>query len=513
MIRNTVAVCAGCVALWATLIFCWLNVCGPLWYRWYASDYIHGYAVVPFALFLLWYRRDRMPRLPGPVEVAGEVGTEQTSVTTAVAAEPVKDSALHGTMTRTRKSLWSERLVQAMAILLFSAAVQIAGQIIYYRVETLSQVVARNMVVADTAAGTDAANEDSGDGVKAGNVSEPDEISVPVDLADVLKYGVPGVAVRTDREQILENVREHDGVNAFQRGFVRWYGDWITLVLGWIGFASAVFVMMLPDRTGKGTESVPAGWKLVQWLCAYRPSKWVVLWGVVFLLVGGACQVAGAFLSDPVLYPASIVPVLFGAMLLLGGFPMLRWTWPSIVFLIFMVPLPELLGIMFADRLQMIGTVASVWLLQLGGVAADAAGNVISLPNGQQMGVIEACSGLKMLVLFFCICTAGMFLMRGGVVEKTVVFLSAIPIAMLANIARITITGFLYMTNAEMANRFFHDGAGAFMAPLAMLLLWGEIELMGILLIPVESAAVAGGAEGANAVADGVAADAAVPKQ
>jgi hypothetical protein len=61
---------------------------------------------------------------------------------------------------------------------------------------------------------------------------------------------------------------------------------------------------------------------------------------------------------------------------------------------------------------------------------------------------------------------------------------SAAPIALIANVLRITTTGFLHQTvGGETANAFFHDLAGWLMMPLALALLWVELWVLDHLLI------------------------------
>jgi exosortase/archaeosortase family protein len=109
---------------------------------------------------------------------------------------------------------------------------------------------------------------------------------------------------------------------------------------------------------------------------------------------------------------------------------------------------------------------------------------VIQLTGGTQLGVVEACSGLRMLMLFFAICLGAAILLRRPLWEKIVIVISAIPIAVFSNVVRITLTAFLHeQVSAELADRVFHDLAGLLMMPLALLLLWGEMVLLGNLFL------------------------------
>jgi exosortase/archaeosortase family protein len=100
-------------------------------------------------------------------------------------------------------------------------------------------------------------------------------------------------------------------------------------------------------------------------------------------------------------------------------------------------------------------------------VRAVAEGNII-LIDDLQIGVLEACSGLGMLVTFFALSTAVAFVIQRRLRDKLIIFLSAVPIGMLMNLLRITVTGVLHRTaGSDLANLVFHDLAGWLMMPLA----------------------------------------------
>jgi hypothetical protein len=61
---------------------------------------------------------------------------------------------------------------------------------------------------------------------------------------------------------------------------------------------------------------------------------------------------------------------------------------------------------------------------------------------------------------------------------------SAIPIAVIVNVIRITVTGVLHeLVGSRIANLVFHDLAGWLMMPMALGMLWLELELLSRLLI------------------------------
>jgi exosortase/archaeosortase family protein len=90
-----------------------------------------------------------------------------------------------------------------------------------------------------------------------------------------------------------------------------------------------------------------------------------------------------------------------------------------------------------------------------------------------------------MLNLFVAICVGAAFLLRRPIWERCLIAFSAVPIGIIANIIRIAVTGVLYETaGAELAERVFHDWAGLFMMPLAILLLGIELWVLSKLFLP-----------------------------
>jgi exosortase len=138
--------------------------------------------------------------------------------------------------------------------------------------------------------------------------------------------------------------------------------------------------------------------------------------------------------------------------------------------------------------LQKIATGAATYTLQTLGQPAYAEGNVIYI-NEHQIGVLEACNGLGMLVAFFSLSTAMAIVIDRPWVDRLVVFVSAIPIAVVMNLVRVSATGLAHVTlGSAVANGVFHDVAGWLMMPSALLALWLELKLYDRLFVPVSPA-------------------------
>ena len=163
------------------------------------------------------------------------------------------------------------------------------------------------------------------------------------------------------------------------------------------------------------------------------------LWGLAFLAVWAAMQWAAVYFNFGSLPEYSMLPFLAGLVLFVGGWQALRWSWPSIVFLMFMIPLPGDVQAWFSLPLQGIATQMSVFIIQTLGIPAVAVGHLIQLTD-RPLNVAEACSGLRMMMMFFAMCVGAAFLWQKPVWEKLLIVVSAMPIAVLGNVARIVVT-------------------------------------------------------------------------
>jgi exosortase len=212
---------------------------------------------------------------------------------------------------------------------------------------------------------------------------------------------------------------------------------------------------------------------------ALRPSAW----GVILLLASLAVWLYGAWFHYVWFNSITLVPCVAGLCLALGGRAAWRWAWPSVLFLAFMVPLPFRVSDALSGPLQRIATVSSTFIMQVLGLPALAEGNIIQL-NDAAIDVVEACSGLRMLVVFFALSAAVALVIRRPLTDRLIILASAAPIAVLSNIIRITVTGILHQAiDSDAANAFFHDVAGWLMMPLALAVLALELRLLSWLFI------------------------------
>jgi exosortase len=120
--------------------------------------------------------------------------------------------------------------------------------------------------------------------------------------------------------------------------------------------------------------------------------------------------------------------------------------------------------------LQSLSAKFSTICLVMLGQPALAEGNVIWLGEHELL-VEEACSGMRIFVAIFAISFGFALFSRWSWWQKGLVILATLPIAIIANVARVVVTGLLYQFwSSEAAQHFSHDLTGLVMIPFAFLL-------------------------------------------
>ncbi len=211
--------------------------------------------------------------------------------------------------------------------------------------------------------------------------------------------------------------------------------------------------------------------------------------GLPLLALGGVLYLSGAYFYYGWFSSLALLPWLAGVTLLFGGWPTLRWAGPSVAYLFFLVPLPYSVQVALGGPLQRVAALASTYVLQSAGFPAQAEGNVIVL-NDFKLDVVEACSGLGMLLLFFAVCTAAALVSRRALLDRALMVVSAVPIAVACNVVRIAGRGAAHeLAGARVAEVVFHDLAAWLMMPLALVMLWLEMALLSRLFVVPKAAA------------------------
>jgi len=182
--------------------------------------------------------------------------------------------------------------------------------------------------------------------------------------------------------------------------------------------------------------------------------------GVVLVAISLAILIAGLLGAELFLTRISLLGVLAGAVLYVWGRRHLRILAFPLAFLALMIPLPAIIFNQIAFPLQLLASRAGELVIGLAGIPVVREGNVLQLPS-RTLEVAEACSGIRSLVsLIMLAVVLGHFTER-RIGRRLLLALAAVPIAILANAARVAGTGLMSeLVSPEAAEGFLHTFSG-----------------------------------------------------
>ena len=220
----------------------------------------------------------------------------------------------------------------------------------------------------------------------------------------------------------------------------------------------------------------------------HRPSWFVGLFCLLFFLALYPINVV--MLKFMYGKPLIMIAVIGSTVLFMGGWKMLKYTWLPVVYLFFAVPLPGRLYFQLTNPMrQLAAQMATVVLNLVPQLQATVQGSTIDVVyKGVLMepglDVADACSGMRLLMAFVALGVAMAYLHWRPIWQRLVLLATTVPIAILCNIVRVTITGFIYILgNPKYAQGIYHDLLGMLMLPLAFVLYGGLAALMENLFI------------------------------
>jgi len=186
--------------------------------------------------------------------------------------------------------------------------------------------------------------------------------------------------------------------------------------------------------------------------------------------------------------PLALIATLAAVVLLLGGWDLIKYAWLPIGFLVFAIPLPQRAYFRLTMPMRKLAAdVAAALLSLVNGLETMVNGVVISVvykgqPIKPDLNVAEACSGMRLLMAFLALGVAMAYLHYRPIWQRLVLLATTIPIAILCNIIRVTVTGFIYvLIHPKYTQGIYHDVLGMAMLPLAFgfygLLAWFMAQL------------------------------------
>ena len=199
-------------------------------------------------------------------------------------------------------------------------------------------------------------------------------------------------------------------------------------------------------------------------------------WGLIVVFVGILAWLWAQVQGVNVLAHASMLVVLTGMIVFSAGTRFLAGVAFPVFFLAFAFPVPKRLDYIYVVQpLQRLASKISEGAIDFLGIPVHRSGNIIEIP-GMRLLVEEACSGIHSLYALAAGGTALAFgflqvLPERRTWEKVALVVSTVPIAIFANVFRVTLTGILaYVASPGLAEGFFHYFSGLLVFLLGLVL-------------------------------------------
>ena len=285
--------------------------------------------------------------------------------------------------------------------------------------------------------------------------------------------------------RIKERLPDYVQTGQFQKQALMWLGAAILLLtviwIYWKPTIAELWTIWLRSDEYSSGMLVPLIAAYIVWLrrkdimaCPIRPS----LWGLFALVGAQALRFFGLFFMYGSAERMSLVLTIAALALLLFGWK-LFWKISSVLaFLFLMLPLPNRVQMAVALPLQEWATSSAVFCLETLGYEVIREGNIINL-NGTMVAVVEACNGLRMLTAFFVISGLVVLLVQRRWWEKLTILASAVPIGLICNTLRLTVTAIAFTKiDSQCWEGAFHDYGGLAMMPLALGIVVFELWLL-----------------------------------
>lgn len=199
--------------------------------------------------------------------------------------------------------------------------------------------------------------------------------------------------------------------------------------------------------------------------------------GLAVMILGLLLFVLGNGAAEYFVVRFSFVVLLFGLTLYLFGRELIKLSWFEFFFLLFMIPIPYVIYFAATFPMQVLASKITVFILNLIGMGVVRQGNIIHLP-GYSLEVAEACSGMRSLVSLLALGAIFAYVSQKRLSARVILFLSTIPIAVLANVFRVFVTSLLaYTISGEVAEEPIHSimGLSVFVVAFVCLFIEGFI--------------------------------------
>lgn len=223
--------------------------------------------------------------------------------------------------------------------------------------------------------------------------------------------------------------------------------------------------------------SAYAIWSNRNQIFSAKPAPRLLLGGALMLI---AVLMLFAGIAGAELYMARVSIVLSLAALVVYflGTGWLRQLIFPIGLLLFAIPVPSIVFNQIALPMQLMASDYATRAIRLFGVPALREGNVIELAQ-MKLQVVEACSGIRSLMTLAALAVVYAYFTEKRWTRRIALVVAVIPIAIVANAARVAGTGVMaHAWGIQAAEGFLHGFSGWLVFVVAVLLLLAFAQAM-----------------------------------
>ncbi|MBD3401445.1 exosortase [candidate division GN15 bacterium] len=199
--------------------------------------------------------------------------------------------------------------------------------------------------------------------------------------------------------------------------------------------------------------------------------------GLAFVLLGMAMFVLANGGAEYFTLRVSLIVTLFGLIYFLFGQQLIGKIWFEIFFLVFMVPIPYVIYFAATFPMQLLASKITAGILNAIGMGVIRQGNIIHI-QGYSLEVAEACSGMRSVMTLLALGALYAYTTQKHFSAKLILFLSTVPIAVIANVVRVFVTSLLaYTVTDEVTKEPLHSimGLSVFVVAFILMFLVGQV--------------------------------------
>jgi exosortase len=193
-------------------------------------------------------------------------------------------------------------------------------------------------------------------------------------------------------------------------------------------------------------------------------------WGLLVVAYGAFQLLIATLGAELFLARTAFIVSLVGMVLVLGGSRGLRILAFPLFLLCFMVPIPAIIYNQITFPMQLFASRVADEVLSFLGIPVLREGNILELAS-QRLNVVEACSGIRSLLSLSFLSLVYANFLDNKVWMRFVLLVATLPISIIANAGRVTLTGLVSEYDPALASGIFHYASGWVIFIVAMVIL------------------------------------------